>query len=103
MTDIPDWAFNRLGELSAQEAGIDGDPAHVQTQRAFARYIAEHEEPPVDPLLIEAREICAAQSEEEGGNVSWAREVRCGELDDCDEVICTLRGLKRGIELGKSQ
>ena len=96
MTDIPEWALHRVTELhtkNATEALWD----------VFARYIAEHEEPPVDPLLIEAREICAAQSEEEGGNVSWAREVRCGELDDCDEVICTLRGLKRGIELGKSQ
>lgn len=42
--EIPQWAFDRVGALCA----------HIEIQcsayYAFARYIAEHEEPPVEPF-----------------------------------------------------
>ena len=40
MSDIPQWAIERVHELSA--SGITD---------AFARYIAEHEQPPIDPFV----------------------------------------------------
>lgn len=50
--DIPEWAFERVQELSAE---FSRGPDFVINERfptaqAFARYIAQHEEPPVDPL-----------------------------------------------------
>ena len=44
----PDWAFERAQELR-QKRGF----THLD---AFAAYIAEHEEPPVDRKLLCARE-----------------------------------------------
>lgn len=63
---VPEWAIARACDLLNQEevkgtllparwaASADGSRRPVL---AFARYIAEHEDEPVDPLLIEAREI----------------------------------------------
>jgi hypothetical protein len=67
--NIPEWVGNRLAELAdaeAEEMGLKGKCHWPATQanplgRAFARYIAEHEEPPVDPDLELARE-CAAKA-----------------------------------------
>ena len=47
----PEWAWDRAYELARG----------VNHNVAFARYIAEHETAPVDPLLIEAlKELNAA-------------------------------------------
>lgn len=56
---------------------------------------------PVDPLLVEAREIEARHCELAGFNAR-ARQIRAGEYDEDGPVRCTLRGLRRGMELGRS-
>jgi hypothetical protein len=44
MSDIPKWAFARVSELTGK------NKSSMQVFEDFARYIAEHEQPPVDPL-----------------------------------------------------
>ena len=51
MDDIPQWAMTRAGELAGKSLYFS---TPIDIGKAFARYIAEHEQPPVDPLLIEA-------------------------------------------------
>jgi hypothetical protein len=63
MTDIPEWAAKRAAELSNMD-GSHYDPRHFLPKndystsigKAFARYIAENEEPPVDPVELALRE-----------------------------------------------
>jgi len=57
MTDIPQWALARARELSKEQSIF-----RVRAYEAFARYIAEHEDPPVEPedrLSKAARYIAA--------------------------------------------
>lgn len=68
MTDeIPQWAIERAAELACEVATkpiYNADKVvNLHLDQAFASYIAKHEEPPVDPLLIEAREIAAKHYE----------------------------------------
>lgn len=85
----PQWAIDRAYALANERGHIN----------AFAAYIATHEEPPVDPLLIEARKIVA--SGEVNGLVRSA--IHAGEWDTGTHVIRTLNGIRRGIELAKEQ
>lgn len=98
----PDWAFGLLDQLVADESR-DAEPAsYTRVGRAFARYIARHEEPPVDPLLIEAREICAKVQEERGSPLH-AQQLRDGDFDvhQGPMMLAAMAALRRGIELGK--
>ena len=68
MTDeIPQWALERAAELANKEMGEDylspTSIAGTYVGTALARYIAQHEEPPVDPVLKDAREIAAKHYE----------------------------------------
>lgn len=106
MTDeIPQWALERAAELANKEMGEDylspTSIAGTYVGTALARYIAQHEEPPVDPLLIEAREIVAKFYEGNGGPIS-SENFRAGKLDTTPLARVTLEGLRRGIELGKA-
>ncbi|MDE2107438.1 MAG: hypothetical protein KGL39_60135 [Patescibacteria group bacterium] len=100
--EIPQWAVERAFNL-ANKAGANwttfGKMLEGRTGEAFARYIAEHEEPPVDPLLIEARKIVEF-------TVHWSpqtdRDLQSGKNDQTSEVKIALAALKRGIEIGKS-
>ena len=93
MDDIPDWAWDHAKRM------IDAQPdcgpgwakrlAPIGVVRAFARYIAEHEKPPVDPLLAEAAMIAEKHGQPIGTPASAAMAV-------------ALAALRRGIELGKS-
>lgn len=70
----PDWAIDRAlrltsGEHGAAEEGYDAAAVKANqvgfpTTFAFARYIAEHEEPPVDPLQECLRETFGAAAPE---------------------------------------
>ncbi|EPR09775.1 hypothetical protein M527_06510 [Sphingobium indicum IP26] len=53
----PMWAIERALTLFGQwgNLGVDTHPATY----AFARYIAQHEQPPVDPDVIAVRDIAA--------------------------------------------
>ena len=74
---VPEWAFHRADE----ELG-DG----VNYRNAFARYIADHEEPPVDPLTKAVDDAWVLLPPE------WTRETFVAS------VTKTLRD--RGIEIG---
>ena len=108
--EIPQWALERAAELANKEGGEVGAASDAYTPdelactyigRTFARYIAQHEEPPVDPLLIEAREM-AAKYYERARMPDTAGLCRNGERDDWLHVELALEGLRRGIELGKA-
>lgn len=106
MSDIPEWAVKRANLETAAEytrhTSITQSEGHLL---AFARYIASKEEAPVDPLLIEAREICALQWDARKGAIETevANDFRNGFHDDESEVFHVLLGLKRGMELAKEQ
>lgn len=53
-----DWAYERADALTY-------DRGNGFYRTAFARYIEEHEEPPVDPLLFEAGNIAADYIDQE--------------------------------------
>lgn len=59
MSDIPEWAKDRALNIANAEAGFEAWRSVENSfgMRAFARYIAEHEEPPVDPLVAEAQTV----------------------------------------------
>lgn len=100
--DIPTWAAARAHSLIAAEP--EGTLWSASAEYAFARYIAEHEEPPVDPLLIEARKVLGDWADETWGSGSnFAAEYRNGVLNDDSNSRLALAALKRGIELGSSK
>lgn len=89
MTLPPDWALERaltiLGSgwslttfhhyYSAQNNGF------ALTVVKVAEYVADHEEPPVDPDLIQARNVLASHHENQGFS-SNAEACRRGDYDD---------------------
>lgn len=97
--EIPQWAKERAMKLC-----LDLDPDNcartveaweqngATSFPAFARYIMEHEEPPEDPLLIEARDFAHGRG--------WQTVDHNG--GDAPMVRFALAALKRGIELGKA-
>jgi len=108
--EIPQWALERAAELANKEGGEVGAASDAYTPdgvactyigRTFARYIAQHEELPVDPLLSEAREIVARHADSLGFDED-AKSTRAGDIDSLESVQFTLTGLRRGIELGKA-
>lgn len=107
MTDeIPQWAVKEALKRSNLFnspclVAKNKDMAWSKAVNAFASYIAQHEEPPVDPLLIEAREIVAKYFDERG-NSRVAKTCRSGDCDTTGTLQMTIEGLRRGIELGKA-
>lgn len=100
--EIPQWAFDRACELT----NIDGssydskdprfrapDVGAYSIGKAFARYIAQHEQPPVDPDLVKAREICA-RAAKAVGQANNPMRYRAGDYDDDPEVQFALSALK---------
>lgn len=92
MPEVADWAVERAKAL--RNAGFaSGDKTLTIT---FARYIAEHEEPPVDPLLIEAIELVIADDvTRTDRQIEAIRERRAGH----EKVNLALAALKRGLAL----
>jgi hypothetical protein len=108
--DIPQWAVTRARELASQRGHTDVPCGAID---AFAAFISEHEEAPVDPVLVVAREMFAADHRSGAVDLVWTG-VLCkhggahgailkGEFDHRREVQNYLRALRRGIELGKQQ
>lgn len=101
MADIPGWAIERAFER-AKEHGHVGVPCGAID--AFARYIAAHEEPPVDPLLIEAREIAVrVLNQHPNPSPITASEIRSGSWDRQPVVQAPFAALRRGMELAREQ
>lgn len=104
MTDVPDWAMRRAFEASGLQnsrciVARNRDMAWCKAIEAFARYIAKHEQPPIDPLLIEARKLVAARP----NCREYAEGVMCGEEDEHPSVQNALIALRRGLELARTK
>lgn len=95
--EIPQWAKERaIGLMDFEaKAAVPWTFKNVPGAAvdAFARYIAQHEQPPVDPDLVKAREICG-QVAEEWLNDEALEEYRLGRYDDDPEVQFALSALK---------
>jgi len=97
--DIPQWAKERACELANEAKEMPGywNPEDVvgcnSPLTALARYIAKHEQPPGDPDLITAREICA-QVAYEIYSSDLARIYREGGYDNTSEIKFALAKLK---------
>jgi hypothetical protein len=65
-------------------------------------YLGEHGliAEPFDPLLVEAREICAQVSERDGWNIA-AEEYRKARRDETVGIQLALAGLRRGKKLAE--
>lgn len=90
MSDIPDWAIARACDLYNESRDTFWVPdlnKGSPVVRAFAAYIAEHEEPPLDPLI----ETLKAELPDTLGR--WAHSAL---------VMLAVNLRKRGIEIGKS-
>ena len=83
MTNIPDWAWERVDSM------VPPNSLFSAYRVAFATYIAEHEEPPVDLLLIEATDLAL-------GHEIWDTNA---DLEAAKSLAFV--ALRRGIELGK--
>lgn len=68
----------------------------------IATHEEPHEEPPVDPLLIEARKV-AIEIEKDRDNGFYAELIADGTSDDAPVMRIAMACLKRGIELGQSK
>lgn len=80
----PVWAIEKARSLLEKEmsGGIAG-----HANRAFARYIAKHEQPPVDPLAQEAERLCI--------------EHYYSKIDTPENLA--LAALRRGIEIAEER
>lgn len=97
--DIPQWAKERACELANDECGRhawfpDDCNQGYTTLTALARYIAKHEDPPVDPDLITAREICARVAGEVAAFTDEADKYRDGTYDSTTDVQFAIAKLK---------
>jgi hypothetical protein len=78
-----DWAFQKIYRL----LGSDDTYFTVENlqrsclAQAFARYIEQHEKPPIDPDVLAVREILAAYAEKWGSDEE-AEQIRGGLVDD---------------------
>lgn len=100
----PEWAIERAKEVLSK-----GDPRSIRTLAswiylAFARYIAEHEEPPVDPCVAAGRKLVAETQHnwpESQWHIDEAKETLAGNRDYTLVVKAAIEGVRRGIEIGK--
>lgn len=110
MTDTnnlpPEWAIQRALEILYADYQASALPTvdNVATYPSMyaapikvARYIAEHEEEPVDPLLLKAREIVVEFYSTNHPNSRLA-DVREGTRDDCKAVQLALHTLRAAAE-----
>lgn len=110
----PDWAIeeaikraNHLGiwDVKFLKDRCKTNPAEVGPEMTIlaARLIAQHEEPPVDPLVQIVRDIVADSWDAIGGHDDYAAFWREGAYDSDNQFSITMTALKRGIEIGKEQ
>jgi hypothetical protein len=106
--EIPQWAKERACELANAiheypRFTVDHLDRDWPSLQAFARYIAAHEEPPVDPLLVEARKIACGIGIDRSYGRAWQTAVASGADDQNEYILGALAGLKRGIELASER
>lgn len=92
---------DRLKEAFDQGAfGHEISTGHKHWRQQFADLMLSE---PVDPLLVEAREMCAQYYEQLVPKTHWADTTRTGHNDELAEVQIALAALRRGIELGEAK
>lgn len=99
--NIPEWAKEeavrrcekRLGRRLGYGAGDIGNICYPAITE-LAATIAKHEQPPVNPLLIEAREFVARAFDQRGGYSCTAQAYRNGEYDSDMTVKSVLLALE---------
>ncbi len=99
--DMPaDWAIERAIELVNVDGSTYTHESLTQKHfvswslgKAFARYIEAHEQPPVDPDLVTAREIAAAFASYFSSRV-MPSDCKKGEFDHATAVQFALAKLK---------
>ncbi len=86
------------GDANWQPRDVDLYPSF----RAFARYIAKHEQPPIDPLLVMAREAMLEAWKTSGvfNNAHLASCIRDGKFDTNLSVQSALTALRMAKEQG---
>lgn len=102
--DIPQWVRDEVDKrapIGVRHTSSGLAKYADELRDLAASLIAQHEEPPADPLLIEAREIAAKWYTEEG-TPTGAAASRRGDWDNAPAVRWIVAGLRRGIELGKA-
>lgn len=93
----PDWAIEKALVISDYRSSL----VEVKSRRtlfysnilALARYIAEHEDEQVDPLLLEARKLISLE------HPGSQTQIMRGEWDYGFPMHYCLAALKRGMEL----
>lgn len=95
MTDKPaDWAIQKACDLLNEAIDkpnwwVVSDAKRNPMFITFARYIESHEEAPVDPDLLIAREACAV-----GWGMDRQQKIMAGEWDGNAPVQDCLRAIK---------
>lgn len=110
--DLPDWPIELALESVNTPSHLPWTVGDIRNFRwyasiplfrsvlAHAALIFTHQEKPVDPLIAEAREICAKDAERWGLHEA-ARRHRAGEGDNTVMMPLILATLRRGVEIGK--
>lgn len=114
-TPPPEWAKKRAIELAGytyfdapdcHALGIIGQTSLQKGFDAFARYIAAHEEPPVDPAVVAARKL-VVDTQHNYPDSPWhqneATETLAGRRDNTLVVMAAIEGVRRGIEIGSAK
>lgn len=108
MTELPDFAIEKACKLARSGWSLDQAKQWMNVNmygmsiQGFAAYIAEHEEAPIDQLLLDARSIAADIAEKDGQTI-WSSRVDLGLEDGHPDVLIALAALKRGIEIGSGK
>ena len=97
---ITDWHRQRAAELANQVTSSGGWTAQDfaimagALHKALLQHIADHEDPPIDPDLLAAREIVAEFYR--AGDAEFPASVLAGEADNIPMVRIALAGIKHG-------
>lgn len=110
----PDWAIERALDQGYRGSGWTANIVKtygeetplIQTVMCFARYIAEHEDAPVDPCVAAGRKL-VAETQHDFPDSPWhlneAAETLAGNRDDNLVVKAAIEGVRRGMELGRAE
>lgn len=93
--------FTSASVRRGAEDNYGADGARIIAARLVERHYPELL---VDPLLVEAREVCAKWAEDDKPWVSAdaGEKYRDGKWDDASHMAIALAALRRGMELGRS-
>lgn len=109
-TDLPpDWAIDKAialvghSETDFVRANITTHPDEFPGPIAFARYIAEHEEPPAEPVdpVVEAARLICAEVVRNTSQERWVEGYLSGRFDGHKEMTIAVNEINRLIAENK--